>query len=211
MSAIQRTFVVCAIGLSAVTAHAEDQSWLSNSASVGLGGPWSLRLTHERRTTGLDYGGGFLDNGSLSLQRRLGTGVAVAVGYLRESARRGIEDRLELDAGIHRRLSDRLELDLRLRLERRQFARATAPDSTRARLQIRLRSKARLGRMQLRPFGSEEVFADSVSEQLSESRLIIGAGVPAGRHAEWLIGYLRQDVRGRATVHALNTGFDLRF
>lgn len=211
VSAIHRTFVVCAIGLSAWAARAEDQSWLASSASVGVGGPWSLRLTHERRASGLDYAGGFLDNGSVSLQRRLGARGAIAAGYLRESAGRGIEDRFEVDVAAHGRLSARAELDVRLRLERRLFARASVPDAVRARLQLRLRSTARLGRVRVRPFASEEIFADSVSDRFSESRFIIGTGFPAGPHADWLVGYLRQDVRGRPTVHALSTGFDLRF
>jgi len=203
--------VACALGLAAVPAGAEEQNWLTNSASLAVGGGWSLRLTHERRATGLEYGGGFLDNGSVSLLRRLGAGATVAVGYLRESARRGIEDRLEVDAGLHRRLSDGLDLDTRLRLERREFARVGVADGFRGRLQLRLRSRARIGRLKLRPFVSGEVFADAASQRVSENRLILGTTLPAGPHADWLIGYLRQDARGRPSVHALNTGLDLRF
>jgi uncharacterized protein DUF2490 len=103
---------------------------------------------------------------------------------------------------VQRRLSTRLDLDARLRLERRAFTRAAVEDSLRARVLFRLRTRARLGRLAMRPFLSEEIFADTASERLTESRLILGTSLPAGPHADWLVGYLRQDAAVRPSTRS---------
>lgn len=198
-------------------ARAEDQSWLANSATFGLGeGPWSLGIAQETRSYGLDYGDVYLQNATVSIGRKLPKDFSFRIGLRREEAEKTSfdlrENRLLLEGGWARRLAPRWRFDVRMRNEIRTFESDREDDDVRIRFRFRLRTERTIGQLEVEPFVWTEVF-ETLGEPgaFERNRFGLGAAVKVRPNVSIDLHYLRQDTEGKETIHGFGTGVDLKF
>lgn len=206
-----------ALALFAGPVAADDQSWLANSVTFGLGeGPWSLGIAQETRSFGLDFGDIYLQNVTVSIGRKLPKDFSFRIGYRREEAEKSRfdlrENRLLLEGGWVHRLAPRWRFDVRMRNEIRTFESDREDDDVRIRFRFRLRTERKVGEIKVEPFVWTEVF-ETLGEPGAFERNRFGLGVAAKVRPNVSIDlhYLRQDTEGKETIHGFGTGVDVKF
>jgi Protein of unknown function (DUF2490) len=206
-----------ALVLGSGAAMAEDQSWLANSATFGLGdGPWSLGIAQETRSYGLDYGDVYLQNVTVSMARKLPRNFSFSIGYRREEAEKSNfdlrENRLLLEGGWVHRLAPRWRFDVRMRNEIRTFESDREDDDVRIRFRFRLRTERKIGQLKVEPFVWTEIF-ETLGEPgaFERNRFGLGAAAKVRPNVSIDLHYLRQDTEGKETIHGFGTGVDLKF
>ncbi len=193
----------------------DSQSWLDNNARITLSDNWRLRVTQEARFTELPYGNHFLWNFSLGVGRSLPANTSLSLAYKREVADLGpftiSENRYQIDFGWKRSFLRKSSFDTRLRSEYRTFEQSSVENRFRFRLRLRLKTSLSLGRLRLKPFIADELFADTRNDRLDRNRFSLGTYFVINSHLDILLGYLRQDTDHLGTVHSLLTGVSLNF
>jgi hypothetical protein len=81
----------------------------------------------------------------------------------------------------------------------------------RLRFYTRLTANAKICDLKLKPFIAEEPFWDTKYDAFSQNRLYLGSTFPLSEKVEFVISYMRQDLKGKDTNHIIYTGFNLKF
>lgn len=215
---ILKTFIVFPAIFFAVWSNGfcdTSQAWLNNSATFTLSSKLSLKLTQESRHLDITYSNPYLKNVQGGIVLKLPHDFYFATLYKREHVEiRDIiynENRYTLEAGWKTKVAEKLDFDIRLRTEIREFEEEFPDDHLRFRLRLRLKSELRIGKLRLKPFIAAETFGKSKVYTVQRSRLYIGANFPLSDHVEFALSYLWLATRDAESVHILHSGFELKF
>jgi len=194
---------------------ADGQGWINNSLSISLDARFSLLLTQETRFHEPTYMDPYLKNWQCGLSYKLPKNFYLAAMYKREHVQkpelRIAEDRVTFESGWKTGLSEAVSFDCRFRTEIRSYDQEVEQNHLRFRMRIRLRMEMNIGKMRLRPFIATEPFGDSKADTINRNRFYLGTGIILNNNFELTINYIRQDTRGKETLHILNSGVQLKF
>ena len=194
---------------------AEEQGWLIVKLGYGLGRSANAEFEHEVRSRAISYSGTFLRNVAFGVKWKLPRGFSFAPRYKRESEEKPSgtehENRFYLDGGWDHMFSDPWKLGLRARLARRLFDAPATKDRWRLRLRAQVSSKIEVAGRTLEPFAWSEVFGETDVDEFNRVRSSVGIAAPLGDRSKFSLGYLRQDTRGKDSIHALSTGLSFAF
>jgi len=191
------------------------QAWLKNSATFTLSSKWSLKLSQETRNLDIAYSNPYLKNVAGGFVFHLPKNFYLAAVYKREHVEiQEIvynENRFILEAGWKTKVAEKLDFDIRLRTEIREFEEELPEDHIRFRLRLRLKSELSIGKLKLKPFIATETFGKTKIYTVQKNRLYIGTMIPLGEHVEFGISYIWMASRDAESVHILHSGFELKF
>ncbi len=195
--------------------HAEAQGWFNNSLNITIDNKFSLVTKSQIRTHDISFQDPFVYILEGGVGYKLPKNFHLAAYYRRQTSKSGNlqvnENRFTLEAGWKKKLGKTLSFDWRFKTERRIFEQNADVNHFRFRLYVRFTVNVKLGELNLKPFIAEEPFWDTKSNAFNQNRFYLGTAVPLSEKVEFILGYLRQDLRSRAPNHILYTGFNLRF
>jgi hypothetical protein len=198
-----------------IKVHAEGQGWFNNSLNMTINNKFSLMLKSQIRTHDISFQDPFVYILEGGVGYKLPKNFYLATYYRRQTSepvnRQVSENRYTLEAGWKTKINNILSFDWRFRTERRSFEQNTDVNHFRFRLYIRLTINIRLGEVNLKPFIAEEPFWDTKVDAFSQNRFYLGTAVPLSERVEFILSYLRQDLKAKNPNHILYTGFSLKF
>lgn len=194
---------------------AEGQGWLHNSLNLTIERHIYLTIKSQIRTHDVSFQDSFLYFLEGGLGYKLPENFFIAANYRRQTSKSGDrqvnENRYVLDAGWKANLNKTFSFDWRFRSEIRTFERGSDVNHVRLRLYARLTANIKIGYLKLKPFIAEEPFWDTKHDAFSQNRLYLGSTFPLGDKVDFVISYLRQDLKGKDTNHIIYAGFSLKF
>jgi hypothetical protein len=194
---------------------AEGQGWFNNSLRLTIDDNFSLIIKSQIRTHDISFHDPFLNFIEGGIGYKLPKNFFLNALYRRqtsESAGRQVnENRFILETGWKTKIDKTLDFDWRFRTEMRTFEQDADLDHFCFRLYARLTAKIKIGDLDLKPFIAEEPFWDTKNDAFSQNRLYLGSIFPLGERVEFVLSYLRQDLKGKDTNHIIYTGFNLKF
>ncbi len=212
-SRIPLIVAVVFFGLALRSAASDGQAWFEDALTINVGNTWQLKGTHELRFDKTSYDETLLQNFSVGLLRKLPWDTSLGVFYKREKERTSqgsrLEDRYFADVSWATDVARRASFDTRLRTELRTFRRGAANDVIRFRLRMRIRTRAPMGVLRVRPFAWTELFTGH--DQPLRNRFSAGTVFQINPHVGIVLSYIRQDTRGREALNIVNTGIELAF
>jgi hypothetical protein len=208
-------FLVLSILFSSHTLQAEGQGWLNNTLNLTINNNFYLILKSQIRTHDISFQDSFLYFLEGGIGYKLPKNFFIAANYRRQTTKSGLrqvnENRYILDAGWKTNLNKTFSFDWRFRSEIRTFEQDADVNHSRFRLYGRLTAKVKIGELNLKPFIAEEPFWDTKYDALSQNRLYLGTIIPLNEKVEFVLSYLRQDLKNKDTNHIIYTGFNLKF
>jgi hypothetical protein len=208
-------FVVIFILLMSEKIQAEGQGWFSNSLNLTINNEFSLILKSQIRSHNISFQDPFVYFLEGGAGYKLSTNFYLATYYRRQTAESEDhlvnENRYILETGWKKKLNRSFSFDWRFRTERRSFEHNEDVNHFRFRLYIRFTTNIKLGTLKLKPFVAEEPFWDTKIDDFSQNRFYLGTVVPLSEKVEYVLSYLRQDLKNKKPNHILYTGFNLRF
>lgn len=193
---------------------ADDQGWLNNSLSLKMNSALRLKFTQEARHNELTFTDAYHGNWSSGIIWSISPKFTLGLVYLRETTIKSsgniYENRFVLEGGWKSSISKKLNFDIRARGEMRVFEEDLTEDHLRLRLRLRLTASLPLGALTVRPFLAVEPFFHTGKGVFNSKRIYLGSIVPLSRQVDWIVSYIRQDNKGRETVHIANTGLDIK-
>ncbi len=213
-----RLAAITLVFLPATGAVAKDQGWINNSLSLGVTKKLTLKITQESRyAEAIYFGNPFFQNIQLGPVYKLPADFYVALLYKREieekSSLTSHENRVTYEGGWKRGVTDDLKFDARVRLESRDFEERVLEDHIRYRVRFRFTYRLETDKLKLAPFIATEPFGDdkgSTDDFVNRNRFYVGTGVPVSERVTLVVNYMRQDTKNKETIHALNTGIELK-
>lgn len=194
---------------------ADSQGWLNNSLTFKINPKFSLRFSNETRCNELTYTDPYLKNWQGGIVYNPSKNLYVSFLYKRENTKKTSfllhENRFTLEGGWKINLSKKAVFDIRLRTEIRRYEDDLAENHLRFRLRARLKCKWKIGQLKLDPFIAVEPFADTIVDEIFRYRFYAGFVFPMGKHAGFVINYIRQGTRDKESINILNTGVELKF
>ncbi len=201
--------------LAGTTLVADSQGWLNNSLTFKINPKFSLRLSNETRCNELTYTDPYLKNWQGGIVYNPGKNLYVSFLYKREDTKKTSyilhENRFNLESGWKLNLSKKVAFDIRFRIEIRRYEDDLAKDHLRFRLRVRVKTKMKIGQLELEPFIAMEPFADTIVDEIFRYRFYAGFVFPMGKHAGFVINYIRQGTKNKESINILNTGVELKF
>jgi len=208
-------FVAIFILLLSIKVHAEGQGWFSNSLNMTINNEFSLILKSQIRTHDISFQDPFVYLLEGGAGYKLPKNFHIAAFYRRQGSESNHhqvhENRYTLEAGWKTKLKKTLSFDGRFRTERRSFEQNADVNHFRFRLHIRLTANIKLGELKLKPFVAEEPFWDTKVDGFSQNRFYLGTAILLSKKVEYVLSYLRQDLKNKEPNHIFYTGFNLRF
>ena len=200
-------------GLALRSAASDGQSWFEDALTINVGSTWQLKATHELRFGKTSYDETLLQNVSVGLVRKLPWDFSIGILYKREKERTPqgsrLEDRYIADVSWATDVARRASFDTRFLTEVRTFRRGAANDVVRFRLRMRVRTRAPVGVLRMRPFVWTELFTGQ--DQPLRNRFSAGVVFHVTPHVGVVLSYIRQDTRGREALNIASTGIQLTF
>jgi hypothetical protein len=194
---------------------AEGQGWFNNSLNMTINNKFSLILKSQIRAHDISFQDPFVHFLEAGAGYRLRENFYLAAYYRRQTSESEDhlinENRYILETGWKKKLNKSFSFDWRFRTERRSFEHNADVNHFRFRLYIRLTTNIKLGELNLKPFIAEEPFWDTKIDDFSQNRFYLGTAVPLSEKVEYVLSYLRQDLKNKKPNHILYTGFNLRF
>ena len=194
---------------------AEGQGWLNNSLNLRVDDHFSLIIKSQIRAHNITFQDPFLYFLESGFNYKLPKDFYLNTLYRRQTSkskdRQVNENRYVLETGWKTALKKTFGFDWRFRTEIRTFEQDADANHLCFRLYARLTANIKIGELDLKPFVADEPFYDTKRDAFSQNRFYLGSTVPLSDKVEFVISYLRQDLKGRGTNHILNTGFNLRF
>ena len=191
------------------------QAWLNNSATFTISSKLSLKLSHETRNFDITYSDPYLKNFAGGIVYHFPKNFYFSTVYKREHVEiQDIvynENRIQLEAGWKTKLAEKLDFDIYFRTEIREFEEKFPEDHLRFRLRLRLKTELNIGKLKLRPFIANETFGKSKIYTVQKNRFFIGTLIPLSEHVAFRISYLWLSAQGADSIHALHSGFELKF
>jgi hypothetical protein len=195
--------------------HAEGQGWFNNSLNLTINNKFSLMLKSQIRTHNISFQDPFVYILEGGAGYKLPKNFHLATYFRRQTSESGnrqvYENRYTLETGWKTKLNKTFSFDWRFRTERRSFEQNADVNHFRFRLYIRFTVNVKLGELKLKPFVVEEPFWDTKVDAFSQNRFYLGTAVPLNEKVEFILSYLRQDLKNKEPNHVLFTGFNLRF
>ncbi len=197
------------------TLFAEEQGWINNSLSFKINKKFTLKFTNESRYNELTYTNNFMRNWQGGIIYNFSKKFYFAVLYKREDTQKSQfllhENRFTLETGWKTKLSKKLDFDIRFRVEIRGFEEGLSDNHLRFRLRARVKTKMKIAQLKLNPFIAVEPFGDTIVDEIFRYRFYAGFVFPMGKHAGFVLNYIRQGSKDKDTIHILNTGVELKF
>jgi hypothetical protein len=194
---------------------AEGQGWFNNVLNLTIDKDFYLMVKSQIRTHDISFQDPFVYLLEGGLGYKLPKNFFIAANYRRQTSksadRQVNENRYILDAGWKTNLNKTFGFDWRFRSEIRTFEQDADVNHFRFRLYARLTTKLKIGDLNLKPFIAEEPFWDTKYDAFSQNRLYLGTTVPLSDKVEFVLSYLRQDLKDKDTNHIIYTGFNLKF
>ncbi len=195
--------------------HSDEQGWINNGAGFTLSPSLSLKLSNEVRNRELTFINPFLKNWQGGFSLKLPANFSAVLLYKRENTEKTdfllAENRFTLEAGWKTKISPAWDLDLRFRTEIRRFEKDLAENHLRFRLRVRLKTKIKIGGLELAPFIATEPFGDTLVDGINRNRFYLGTYVVLSQNVELVANYIRQDTKDKDVIHVFNTGIQLKF
>ncbi len=208
-------YMVTIFLLLSIEAHAEGQGWFNNSLNMTIDNKFSFMIKSQIRTHDISFQDPFVYVLEGGADYKLQKNFHLAAYYRRQTSDSGNhqvnENRYTLEVGWKKKLSKILSFDWRFRTERRSFEQNADVNHFRFRLYIRFTANVKLGELNLKPFIAEEPFWDTKVDAFSQNRFYLGTVVPLSEKVEFILSYLRQDLKAKDSNHILYTGFNLKF
>ena len=206
---------VMVVYLTVTTLVADSQAWINNCLTFKINPNFSLRLSNETRCNELTYMGTYLKNWQGGIVYNPSKNLYVSFLYKREDSKKTSyilhENRFSLESGWKVNLSKKAAFDIRFRTEIRGYEDDLAKDHLRFRLCLRIKTKMKIGQLKLDPFIAIEPFADTMVDEIFRYRFYAGFVFPMGKHAGFVINYIRQGTKDKESINILNTGVELKF
>jgi len=191
----------------------EDQGWNNNEIKFNINENWDISLTNEGRFYEITYQKPYLKNWQAGVLYSFPKNLYLGFRYKRETSDEALlvlsENRFTLETGWKKRLSDKLNFDLRFRTEIRDFEKELSSDHLRFRFRIRLTTSVKIGNLHIKPFIATEPFSDTLSDEVFRNRFYLGTSFVLSEQIDLIINYIRQDTKDKETIHILNTGFNI--
>ncbi len=208
-------FLVMSVLFSGLPLLAEGQGWFNNTLNLTIDKDFSLMVKSQIRAHDISFQDPFVYVFEGGIGYKLPKNFFVAANYRRQTSKSGLrqvnENRFMLDAGWKTKLNKTFGFDWRFRSEIRQFEKDADVDHLRFRLYIRFTANLKIGELNLKPFIAEEPFWDTKYDAFSQNRFYLGSAVPLSDKVEFVLSYLRQDLKDKDTNHIIFTGFNLKF
>jgi len=197
------------------------QAWLTNAATFSLSSCFDLKIAQHCRFLDITYSHPYLKNIQAGIVFKFPKNFYFATIYRRDHVE--IQDQVEiqdiiynenrftLEGGWKTEIAKKLDFDIRLRMEIREFEEALPEDHLRFRLQLRLRTVLRIGKLELKPFIANETFGKTKIYTVQTNRFYIGAMIPLSEHVEFGLSYIWLSTRNMESIHILHSGFELKF
>jgi hypothetical protein len=194
---------------------AEGQGWFNNSLSLTIDENFYMMVKSQIRSHDISFQDPFVYILEGSLGYKLPKSFFIAANYRRQTSRskdhQVNENRYFLDVGWKTKLNKTFGFDWRVRTEIRQFEQQSDVNHFRFRLYVRLTANIKIAGLNMKPFIAEEPFWDTKYDAFSQNRIYLGSIVPLGEKLEFVLSYLRQDLKYKEPNHILYTGFNLKF
>lgn len=194
---------------------AEGQGWLNNSLNLAVDNEFSLIIKSQIRAHNTTFQDPFLYFLEGGIGYKLPKNFFLNALYRRQTSksadRQVNENRYVLETGWKTNLNKTFGFDWRFRWEIRRFEQDANVNHLCFRLYTRLTAKIKIGELNLKPFIADEPFYDTKYDAFSQNRFYLGSTFPLGDKVEYVLSYLRQDLKGKDTNHIIYTGFNLRF
>jgi hypothetical protein len=194
---------------------AEGQGWFSNSLNLTVNSKFSLTLKSQIRSHNITFQDPFVYFLESGADYKLPKDFRIGAFYRRQTSGPSNllvhENRYILVVGWRKTLNQNLSFEGRFRTERRSFEQNTDVNHFRFRLYIRFTMNVKLGELKLKPFVAEEPFWDTKVDAFSQNRFYLGTVIPLSEKVEFVLSYLKQDLKNKESNHVLYTGFNLRF
>ncbi|MDH4217511.1 MAG: DUF2490 domain-containing protein [Candidatus Aminicenantes bacterium] len=195
--------------------QAEGQGWFNNSLNVTINDDFYLIFKSQIRAHDVSFQDPFVYILESGVGYKLPKNFYLATFYRRQTSnaadRKINENRYALDAGWKTKLNKTISFDWRFRTEIRRFELNSDVNHFRFRLYLRLTANFKLGELRLKPFIAEEPFWDTKIHDFSQNRFYLGTAIPLSEKVEFVLSYLRQDLKNKEPNQILYTGFNLRF
>lgn len=194
---------------------AEGQGWLNNTLNLTMDNNFSLTIKSQIRTHNLTFQDPFLYFLEGGFEYKLPKNFYLNAFYRKQSSksvdRQINENRYVVETGWKTKLNKTFGFDWRFRSEIRQFEQDADMNHLRFRLYARLTANIKIGVLNLKPFLAEEPFWDTKNDAFSQNRFYLGSLFTLGENVDFVLSYLRQDLKDKDTNHIIYTGFDLKF
>lgn len=191
----------------------EDQGWINNEIKFNVNENWDLALSNEGRFNEITYQNLYLRNWQAGVLYSLPKNLYIGFRYKRETSDETLfvlsENRFTLETGWKKRIGEKLNFELRLRTEIRDFEKELSADHLRFRFRIRFTTSLKIGDLHIKPFIATEPFSDTLSDEIFRNRFYLGTAFVLSEKIDLIINYIRQDTKGRETIHILNSGFNI--
>ena len=198
-----------------IKVHAEGQGWFNNSLNMTINNKFSLMLKSQIRTHDISFQDPFVYILEGGVGYKLPKNFYLATFYRRQTSKTADhqinENRYALDAGWKTKLNKVFSFDWRFRTEIRRFEQNSDVNHFRFRPYLRLTATVKLGELKLKPFIAEEPLWDTKIDDFSQNRFYLGTAILLSEKVEFVLSYLRQDLKTKEPNHILYTGFNLRF
>ena len=195
--------------------QAEGQGWFNNSLNVTINDDFYLMFRSQIRAHDVSFQDPFVYILESGLGYKLPKNFYLATFYRRQTSKTADhqinENRYALDAGWKTKLNKVFSFDWRFRTEIRRFEQNSDVNHFRFRPYLRLTAAFKLGELKLKPFIAEEPFWDTKIDDFSQNRFYLGTAILLSEKVEFVLSYLRQDLKKKEPNHVLYTGFNLRF
>jgi hypothetical protein len=191
------------------------QAWFKNTAIFALSPEWSFKLAQETRNLDITFSNPYLKGIGGGLVYHFPKNFYVSANYKRVHVELQDvvynENRFNLEAGWKTALAENLNFDIYFRTEIRDFDKDFPEDHLRFRFRVRLKTVARIGKLEIKPYIANETFGKSKIYTVQKNRLYIGMLIPLGDHMEFNLSYMWLAARDVESVHILYSGFQLKF
>lgn len=212
------SFVMMLGGLCPANVWATDQVRLKNSISLDRGASTVITFTQESRfNTFTIFEDHYLSAYYLDVTYKIAPVYYSSFGFRRQDTDLATftshENRVYMQGGRKQRLAERLMFDTRGRIEYRSFREPILDDYFRFRIRFKLVFDAQIASVKLKPYISDELFADDREgsrEFLKRSRILGGVTIPFGEHAEFEASYMLENDRDTTPLTALVTGIQIK-
>lgn len=195
--------------------YAEGQGWFNNSLGLTINDKFSLVLKGQIRTHDISFQDPFVFILEGGAGYKLHKNFHLAAFYRRQTSNSGNrqvnENRFVLETGWKTQIRKTLFFDWRFRAEKRSFEQNADANHFRFRLYVRFTVNVTLGELNLKPFIAEEPFWDTKVDAFSQNRFYFGTTIPLTGKVDFLLSYLRQDLKAKDPNHIVYTGFSLKF
>jgi hypothetical protein len=190
------------------------QAWLTNAATFSLSPRFDLKISHHGRFLDITYSNPYLKNIQGGIVFKLTNDIYFATLYRRDHVVKDIiynENRFTFEAGWKTKLAEKLDFDIRIRTEIREFEEEFPEDHLRFRFRVRIKTELSIGKLKLKPFIANETFGKTKIYTVQNNRFFVGTMIPLGEHVEFGLSYIWLTTRDAESIHILHSGFELKF